>query len=314
MTQGQEDPKLLVVVGPTGVGKTALSLELATRFNGEIISADSRLFYRGMDIGTDKPGAEARALVPHHMIDICQPDETLSLGQYKRLAMSAIRTVQRRRHLPLLVGGTGQYVRAIVEGWQIPEIAPQTALREVLAGLGGSELHRWLTQLDPEAAASIDARNVRRVIRALEVTLISGQPMSHLQRKVPPAFHTAMVGLWCQRETLYQRIDARVDRMMASELVDEVKRLRDQGYGRDLPAMSGLGYRQIGAYLDGETSLEEAIERIKFETHRFARQQHNWFRRDDPGIDWYDIQESGWQSELFRDVERFLTQTASQEQ
>jgi len=300
-------PILLVIVGPTGVGKTALSLELAAQFNGEIISADSRLFYRGMDIGTDKPGPEARALVPHHMIDICRPDETVSLGQYKRIAMSAIRSTIGRGHLPFLVGGTGQYVKAIVEGWRIPEIAPRARLREALATLGGVELHRWLAQLDPMSAGSIDARNVRRVIRALEVTLVSGRPMSQMQRKTPPEFDIIMLGLHCDRDLLYERIDARVDRMLANGLVDEVKRLREQGYGCDLPAMSGLGYRQVWAYLDGETNLEECVERIKFETHRFARQQHNWFRQDDERIRWYDVLDLGWQSRLMQDVEQFLS-------
>jgi len=222
-------PKLLVIVGPTGVGKTSLSLELATRFNGEIVSADSRLFYRGMDIGTDKPGPEERASIPHHLIDICRPDETLSLGQYRQLALAAIKSTHDRQRLPLLVGGTGQYVRAIVEGWQIPEIAPQAILRDTLATLDGAELHRWLDRLDPASAANIDARNTRRVIRALEVTLVSGRPMSQLQRKTAPQFDIMMFGLCCDRENLYRRIDARVDSMMTNGLVDEVRGLREQG-------------------------------------------------------------------------------------
>jgi tRNA dimethylallyltransferase len=151
---------------------------------------------------------------------------------------------------------------------------------------------------------NIDARNVRRVIRALEVTLVSGRPMSELQRKIPPEFDIMMLGLWCERETLYQRIDTRVDRMIANGLIDEVERLREQGYDRDLPAMSGLGYRQVWAHLEGETSLEECVKRIKLETHRFARQQHNWFRRDDARIRWYDIQDLDWQSRVLQDVEQ----------
>jgi len=307
-------PKLLVIVGPTGVGKTTLSLELVARFGGEVISADSRLFYRGMDVGTDKPDLEARAQISHHLIDICQPGETLSLGQYKRMAMSAIKSVQARRKLPLLVGGTGQYVRAIVEGWQIPEIAPHTKLRDVLATLDRVELHRWLSVLDPVSATNIDARNERRVIRALEVTLVGGRPMSQLQGKATPEFDIMMLGLRCDRETLYRRIDARVDTMLANGLIDEVKGLRDQGYGRELPSMSGLGYRQVWAYLDGEMTLSQAVERIKFETHRFARQQHNWFRWDDSRIRWYDIQEPEWQSRLYADVRRFSSQTDVEQQ
>lgn len=308
--QLREYPKVVVIVGPTGVGKTALSLEMAARFNGEIVSADSRLFYRGMDIGTDKPQPEERARVPHHLIDICRPDETVSLGQYKRMAMAVIGQVQGRDHLPLLVGGTGQYVRAIVEGWQIPEIAPHETLRNALQSLGAAELNRWLRYLDPESAAAIDPRNVRRMIRALEVTLVSGRPMAQLQKKRTPKLDIMMTGLRCEREKLYGRIDARVDRMMSSGLIEEVKALQAAGYTRDLPAMSGLGYRQVCAFLDGEMSLAQCIERIKYETHRFARQQHNWFRQDDDRISWYDTEETAWQTGILSDVERFLATTA----
>lgn len=301
--------KLLTVVGPTGVGKTALSVELATRFNGEVVSADSRLLYKGMDIGTDKPDIELRLRVAHHLIDICHPDETISLGQYKRMAMATIDVVHRRGNLPILVGGTGQYVRAIVEGWQIPEVPPQEALREVLRKFGGPELYRWLGHLDPQSAEAIDARNVRRVIRALEVTLISGQPMSVVQRKEAPELDIMMVGLRMDRELLYQRIDERVEKMVAEGLVEEVERLRAGGYQRHLPAMSGLGYRQIWAYLDGEITLDESIERIKFETHRFARQQHNWFRRKDSNIRWYNTQHREWKAQVFDDVGRFVGQS-----
>ncbi|HSG17299.1 MAG TPA: tRNA (adenosine(37)-N6)-dimethylallyltransferase MiaA [Anaerolineae bacterium] len=298
---------LLVVVGPTGVGKTAFSMMLANDFGGEIISADSRLLYRGMNIGTDKPSASDQALVPHHLVDVCQPDETITLAQYKRLADAAIADVHRRENLPLLVGGTGQYVKAIVEGWSIPEIAPKIGLREALQKLGGTELYRWLAYLDPSSAKAIEVKNVRRVIRALEVTLISGQPMSQLRRKEPPPYDIKMIGLTCDREVLYKRIDERVDRMMADGLVEEVEGLKAKGYSRALPAMSGLGYRQIMAYLEDESSLAASVERIKFETHRFARQQHNWFRPDDDNIDWYDIQQLGWQARAIQDVKRFLS-------
>lgn len=287
--RGAKRRPLLALVGPTAVGKTALSLELARRFEGEIVSADSRLFYRGMDIGTAKPTAAERAAVPHHLIDICEPDETLSLGQYQRLAYAAIDEIQARGRLPILVGGTGQYVKAVVEGWGIPQVAPRPALRAALAELGGPELARWLRRLDPAAAARIDPRNVRRVIRALEVTFVTGRPISMLQRKSAPPYHMLMIGLTYERDRLYDRVDARVARMMADGFLDEVKRLRDAGYGRQLPAMSGLGYRQLWAYLAGESSLEEAIERIRFDTHRFVRQQATWFREDDPAIVWYEI-------------------------
>ncbi|MGD2050707.1 MAG: tRNA (adenosine(37)-N6)-dimethylallyltransferase MiaA [Chloroflexota bacterium] len=307
-TQGGQVQKspLLVLVGPTAIGKTAFSLKLGQKYGGEIVSADSRLFYKGMDIGTAKPTPTERSLVPHHLIDICQPDETITLGQYKRLAEATINAIQKRGNLPLLVGGTGQYIRAIVEGWGIPEVPPQGQLREVLKEIGQDELYRWLRYLDRESAGRIDPRNVRRVIRALEVTLITGRPMSLLQRKTPPDYNILMVGLTCDRGKLYERIDARVDRMMARGFLQEVIQLRKSGSDRSLPSMSGLGYRQIGAYLEGECTLEEAIERIKFETHRFVRQQYTWFRLDDEKIHWFDVLESGWQESAEDDIQEWL--------
>jgi tRNA dimethylallyltransferase len=280
---------LVVLLGPTAVGKTALSLQLAAYFQGEIISADSRLFYRGMDVGTAKPSPQEQAEIPHHLIDICQPDETLSLGQYQTLAYETIDRVQANGRLPFLVGGTGQYIKAVVEGWGIPAVEPHPALRAALAQLDGAELARWLHTLDPLAAARIDARNVRRVIRALEVTLVSGYPISTLQRKTPPAYDILQIGLMRDRAELYGRIDARIRQMMADGLLAELERLRAQGYGRSLPAMSSLGYQQLWAYLDGEMKLDEAITRIQFETHRFARHQAAWFHHDDPHIHWFPM-------------------------
>jgi tRNA dimethylallyltransferase len=302
---------LLILAGPTAVGKTAISLELAKRFGGEVISADSRLFYRGMDIGTAKPTPAERAAVPHHLIDLCDPDETISLGQYRRLAYRAIDDVLARGRLPILVGGTGQYVMAVIEGWGIPEVAPQPELRAALELLGGDEAARWLRALDPDAAARIDTRNVRRVIRALEVTLTTGRPISALQRKTSPPYDTLILGLARGRRSLYERIDARVDAMMAGGLLEEVRRLLEAGYGRELPSMSGLGYRQLATHLAGEMTLEEAIERIKFETHRFARQQATWFRGDDPRITWFDLDEGVATTRVIAFVERWLGRSAA---
>lgn len=279
---------LLVIVGQTAVGKTALSLLLAAQFNGEIISADSCLFYRGMDIGTAKPSLAERTAVPHHLIDICNPDETLSLGAFQKLAVEVIGTVHGNGRLPILVGGTGQYVKAVVEGWGIPEVAPRPPLRAALEQMGGNELARWLKMLDPVTAVRLDSRNVRRVIRALEVTLVTGRPISQLQKKNPPPYQLGMIGLYRERAEQYARIDARVEQMMAEGLLAELERLKEMGYGRRLPAMSSLGYQQLWAYLDGEMTLAEAVARIKFETHRFARHQAAWFHRDDPAINWFD--------------------------
>jgi tRNA dimethylallyltransferase len=285
-------PHVLVIVGPTAVGKTALSLRLAQDFGGEVISADSRQIYRYMDIGTAKATPEERASVPHHLIDVVDPDEELTLAHYQELANRAIREVWARGRFPMLVGGTGLYVRAVLEGWTVPEVPPNIALRERLEARAQAEgaevLHAQLAEVDPVAAHRIDARNVRRVIRALEVYYATGEPISRLQEKAPPNYATLKIGLTMDREELYRRIDLRVDWMMAQGLVQEVQWLLDHGYDERLPSMSGLGYRQIAQYLRGEVSLEEAVALIKRHTRRFVRQQYNWFRLSDPTIHWFD--------------------------
>ncbi len=298
---------LLVLVGQTAVGKTSLSLELARRFNGEVVSADSRLFYRGMDIGTAKPTRAEQTAVSHHMIDICNPDDRVTLGAYQRDTYKLIDEIMANGRLPILIGGTGQYVQAIVEGWGIPKVSPQPALRRALEAMGGPELGRWLHALDPLAASRIDVRNVRRVVRALEVTLVAGQPITELQRKTPPIYRIATIGLYRDRAIMYQRMDDRVDQMMKNGLLAELEGLRDGGYGRYLSSMSGLGYRQLWAYLDGEMTLDEAVERIKFETHRFSRQQNNWFRRDDERINWFDMEQDGVETAVIKFVQNWLS-------
>ena len=298
--------KLLVIVGATAVGKTRLSLAIAQRFDGEIVSADSRLFYRGMDIGTAKPTPEEQALVPHHLIDICEPDQTLTLGTYQAMAYGVIDLVLTNGRLPILVGGTGQYVKAVIEGWGIPEVAPQPALRAVLEQIEVSELARWLQLLDPNAAERLDLNNGRRLVRALEVTLVSGIPISTLQTKTPPPYDICMLGLQRERSRLYARIDLRVDNMMTAGLLAEVKGLLAAGYGSRTPAMTGLGYRQLLTHLNGEMTLDTAIERIKFETHRFARQQNNWFHRSDENITWFDMDVAGVETAVVTFVHNWL--------
>lgn len=285
---------LLVVVGPTAVGKTALAVRLGEALGGEVVSADSRQVYRGMDIGAAKPTAEERARAAHHLIDLRDPDEPLSLAEYQALAYRTIDGLLARGRLPMLVGGSGQYVHAVVEGWGIPAVPPDETLRAQLyaeaEAAGAEALHARLRALDAVAAARIDPRNVRRVVRALEVCLVAGRPISELQRKAPPPYRIAPIGLTRPRPALYRRVDDRVDAMIAAGLADEVRRLAEAGYGWRLPAMSGLGYRQMGAYLRGETSLEEAAQSIKRETRRFIRQQYNWFRLSDPRIRWFDLE------------------------
>ncbi len=285
---------LVAIVGPTAIGKSRLAFSLAKTFNGEIVSADSRQVYRYMDIGTAKPGQQEMSLVPHHLIDIVNPDEAFSLAQYQQLAYRAIGDIQERNKLPLLVGGSGLYVWAVLEGWEIPPVPPDTefrhSLKEKAARGGTDELYQELVKVDPVAAQRINHSNVRRVIRALEVSRGVKTPFSQLQRKRTPAFQTLIIGLTADRPELYRRIDARVDRMREQGLVEEVKKLVSMGYGFDLPAMSGVGYKQIGMFLRGEANLETAVQQIKFETHRIARHQYNWFRLKDGRIHWFDIQ------------------------
>ena len=288
---------LLALVGPTAVGKTATSLLLASALDGEIISADSRQVYRGMDIGTAKIASDEMAGVPHHLIDIRQPDETISLGEYKRLADAAIAGVMARGKLPMLVGGTGQYVRAVIEGWQIPEVAPQPQLRRMLeeqaAHQGKEAVFARLQRLDPASAQTIDYRNLRRVIRAIEVTKVTGRPFSQLQRKQPPPWRIIHIGLTRPREQLYARADVRIEAMFAAGWVDEVRSLLEEGYTPDLPSFASLGYRQIAAHLAGEYDLEEAKMLIRRATRNFIRRQYNWFRLGNPAIHWFDLEEVG---------------------
>jgi tRNA dimethylallyltransferase len=301
--------RIIAIVGPTATGKSALAIQLALALGGEIVSADSRQVYRYMDIGTAKPSREDRAKVPHHLIDIITPNEDFTLATYQALAFQAIADIQRRDKLALLVGGSGLYVRAVTGGLSIPKVAPDPELRRKLeersAQEGYQSLYSELRNVDPAAAEKIDPRNVRRVIRALEVCLTAGVPFSQLQRSAPK-MSTLIIGLTTSRDDLYKRIDSRVDDMIERGLVDEVKGLLDRGYSPELPAMSGLGYKQIVAHLKGEISLEETIQHIKYETHRFARHQYAWFRLKDERIHWFDIREEPLES--IRDL---ITESAS---
>lgn len=288
-------PPLILIVGPTAIGKTEIALELAEELGGEIISADSRLFYRGMDIGTAKPSRLEQERVPHHLIDIVDPDETLSLAVFQKMAIDVITAVLRRGRLPLLVGGTGQYVRAVTEGWKPPEVEPDPRLRSVLGKLasetGNDWLHARLGTLDPEAAAGIDPRNVRRTIRALEVILTTGQKFSEQRRHGASPYRLVTVGLKRPRTELYARIDARIEAMFDGGLLDEVKGLLAEGYGPELPAMSAIGYRECVRVVRGECGVEEAKVAMRRATRAYVRRQANWFKESDPGIRWFEASE-----------------------
>ena len=288
-------PPLIVILGPTAVGKTALSLTLCERFDGEIVSADSRQIYRGMDIGTDKASPADRQRVPHHLLDLCTPDEVLTLATYQQLAYAAIDGVHARGRVPFLVGGTALYVRAVVQGLRIPAAPPDPALRAeleaFLAEHGRATLFDRLRRLDPRTAAVIDGQNPRRVLRALEIFLSTGRSKVDLEGASPPPYRTLLIGLDRPRTLLYRRIDQRVDSMFAAGLVEETRRLLDAGYGPTLPAMTGLGYREVIAHLRGELTLAQAVERVKVETHRFVRHQYTWFRRM-PQVQRFDLEEA----------------------
>jgi tRNA dimethylallyltransferase len=301
--------KLVAIVGPTGAGKTRLGVHLARKFNGEIVNADSRQVYRYMDTGTAKPTKEDRALVPHHLVNILNPDEDFSLAQYLQLACGAIKDIESRDKLPFLVGGTGQYVWAVLEGWVIPEVPPDTVYRRTLeekaADGKAGELYEELRHADPAAAEKIDPRNVRRVIRALEVS--RQKPDSQAPKKVHPPFESLIIGLTMERKALYRIVDERVDEMIEHGFIDEMKRLIEMGYALSLPAMSSIGYRELGQYLQGKLTLEEAVYKLKTGTHRFIRHQYAWFRFTDERIRWWEAGERS-DGEITETVGKFVEQ------
>ena len=283
---------VIAIVGPTAVGKTALAIALAQRFNGEIVNADSRQVYTGMDVGTAKPSAYELRVARHHLIDIRTPWEPLSLGEYLPLAHQAITDIAVRGRLPLICGGTGQYVWAILEGWQVPPVPPDPAFRAELesraAECGSRSLWNELDRLDPQRAASIDPNNTRRVIRALEVERSGREPATRRDKSTQCRHRVLTIGLSAERSALYQRIDERFDRMLDNGLLDEARRLAESGLALGHGPLSGVGYTQIGQYLDGELTLAEAVDRAKTQTHRLVRRQNTWFKLSDPRIVWLD--------------------------
>lgn len=285
---------VLAIVGPTATGKTALSLTLAEHLPVEVVSADSRMVYRWMDIGTAKPTWEEQRRVPHHMIDVADPDEPYTLALYQAAALAAIGRIHRRGRLPVLVGGTGLYVRAVCDGLVIPAVPPDHTLRQSLedraAREGWQALQADLAAVDPVSAARIEPRNVRRVVRALEVYHTTGWPFSEWQRRRPPSFETRFVGLTLPRDVLYERIDRRVGEQVDAGLIDEVRRLLDRGYDSQYPSMTGFGYREIAQYLRGELDRDTALDQYRRATRHYARRQLTWFRRD-KRIAWFDARD-----------------------
>jgi len=305
---------LVAVVGPTAVGKSRLGISIAKQFDGEIVNADSRQIYRYMDIGTAKPGREERDAVPHRMLDIILPDQFYSLALYQEAALSCISDIQEREKLPVLVGGSGQYVWSVLEGWRIPAVAPDQDFRDCMMRRaendGVSSLYHELEKIDPASAGGMSPNNLRRVVRALEIYHVTGLLPSSLRGKYGLQYPVLILGLTAGRQQLYSLIDKRAERMVEAGFIQEVKELLEMGYHTDLPSMSSLGYRQIADHLAGRMILQEAIQSIKFETHRFARGQYAWFRPSDARISWFNTRDLS-PDVAMQTISRFL-QTAGQ--
>ena len=285
---------VIAIVGQTAVGKSSLAVRLANLLGGEIVSADSRQVYRRMNIGTAKPPPEDLAAVRHHLIDVADPDDEYSLGRFLYSSKKAIQDVNMNSRLPIVAGGTGQYLWGLLEGWNPAQVAPDRRLRaeleERLESEGVTALHRELAERAPGAAARVDPHNPRRVIRALEVAVATPEGATPHTRRTTPPYNVAILGLTMDAEALRRRIDDRVDAMLAAGWVDEVRGLLDSGYGPELPSMSSLGYREIADHLSGRLSLEEAADAVRRGTRRFARRQRTWFKPSDPRIRWFDAE------------------------
>ena len=290
-----KEDRLIAIVGPTAVGKTDLAMTLARRVPVEVVGADSRQVYRHMDIGTAKPSREERASVTHHLIDIIYPSDVFSLGQYISEAKQAIQNVNEIGKVPILVGGTGQYVMALLEGWCVPAVPADPALRSrlesVLAANGIASLVEELRRADPAALEAIDLKNPRRVIRAIE-RAAAGHPWGTRLDRVEPSFQSTIIGLSADRAQLYARADRRLDSMMENGFLAEVEWLLNAGYSRELPALSGIGYSELADHLLDSVDLQDAVQRAKFRTHRYIRQQSNWFRASDTKINWFEMSDA----------------------
>ena len=288
-------PKLIILLGPTASGKSSLAIQLAQELETEIISADSRYLYRQMKIGTAKPSSEELSLVRHHMIDCADLHHPWSIGEYKSRVEGLIIVLNNAGKIPLMVGGTGQYIRAFMQNWKIPEIEADNELRNTLDEIGlehGFEkLHQQLAVLDPDAAEIIDWRNHRRTVRALEVILSTGQKFSEQRRSGESLYNLLVLGLRWERAELYQRIDKRIETMLSDGFLKEVEDLIEKGYKTDLLKMGVIGYSELIRHLDGEISMDEAVMLIRRNTRKYVRRQVNWFKPDNPDIYWFDAKD-----------------------
>lgn len=284
--------KVIVIAGPTASGKTDLAVELALKVGGEVISADSMQIYRRMNIGTAKPTIEERRGIPHHLLDIIDPDEEFSVAQFKNAANSCIEDIIGRGKTPIVAGGTGLYINTLVYNITFSDTISdweyRNQLNKIALEQGAMKLHEMLEKVDPKSAGAIHPNNVKRVIRALEVYKTTGRPISEHQeesRKIPPPYDYQIFGLEVERDTLYSRIDKRVDKMVDMGLYDEVESLLNSGYSSDLVSLQGIGYKEIISAIKGECSLPQAIDNIKLGTRHFAKRQITWFNKT-KGLKW----------------------------
>lgn len=299
---------LIVIAGPTAVGKTEIAIEVALKINGAIISADATQVYKYMDIGSAKPSLEERKGVPHYMIDVVTPDQPFSVACFQRLAHQYIDDIIARGQMPIVVGGTGLYINSLIYNLDFSEGPPDPELRERLKQRDIDDLYKELQSIDPKAAAKINRNDLKRIIRALEVYYKTGRPISYYQERskaVPLRYALAMVGLTMDRQRLYDRIERRVDTMIAKGLIEEVKWLKDNGYADNPVAMQGLGYKEMLAYLDGLCTLEEAINILKRNTRRLAKRQWTWFNRD-KNIRWFDVDDFSSKQELVEHITSYI--------
>lgn len=295
-------PGLIVLCGPTAAGKSSLAIAIAQQLGSPILSADSRLVYRGFDIGTAKPTRAEQQQVPHYLLDLCDPRQVFTVGDYQDCAVPLIQQFQAQGQVPLLVGGTGLYIKAIVKGLRFPRIAPQPNLRSQLQALGQPLCHALLQRVDPPAAERIHANDRVRTLRALEVFYVSGDRLTDLQQEQPPTYPILQIGL--DSDHLEERIRQRTMQMLTDGFIAEVKQLGDR-YGWDLPLLNTLGYRQVCASLRGELTETDLPEQIILQTRQYAKQQRTWFRAD-PSIQWVDTDASDRLDQVLQLIAQFL--------
>lgn len=306
----EQKQKLIVLIGPTAVGKTNLSIEMAKVFNGEIISGDSMQIYKGMDIGTAKITHEEMDGIPHHLIDIKEPHESFSTAEFQELVRKKIDEISARGKVPMIVGGTGLYIQSVIFDYHFTDASSDPEFRMLLEKEaeehGAEALHERLKTIDPESAERIHPNNVRRVIRALEINNCSGKTAGETQANQSPdmIYDTAIVGLTMDRDLLYKRINQRVDLMLQQGLLDEVKYFYKQGL-RNCQSIQAIGYKELYEYLDGKIPLDQAIENLKQNSRRYAKRQLTWFRNK-MNVEWFDMSASNEAEKKFAEISKFI--------